>query len=38
VSNTESLVRVIAEADTAVRAQELLDWARDRLGKGGARR
>ena len=33
VSNTESLVRVIAESDTAARAQELLDWARDRLGK-----
>ncbi|HEX8355031.1 MAG TPA: phosphoglucosamine mutase [Pyrinomonadaceae bacterium] len=33
VSNTESLVRVIAEADTAPRAQELLDWARDRLGR-----
>jgi phosphomannomutase len=33
VSNTESLVRVIAESDTAPRAQELLDWARDRLGK-----
>ncbi|MDT7687543.1 MAG: phosphomannomutase [Acidobacteriota bacterium] len=33
VSNTESLIRVIAEADTPERAQELLDWARDRLGK-----
>lgn len=33
VSNTESLVRVIAEAETAPRAQELLDWARDRLGR-----
>ena len=33
VSNTESLVRVIAEADTPARARELLDWARDRLGK-----
>ncbi|MGH9944099.1 MAG: phosphoglucosamine mutase [Pyrinomonadaceae bacterium] len=33
VSNTESLIRVIAEADTVPRAQELLDWARDRLGK-----
>lgn len=33
VSNTESLIRVIAEADTAPRAQELLDWARDRLGR-----
>jgi phosphomannomutase len=33
VSNTESLIRVIAEADTPARAQELLEWARDRLGK-----
>ena len=33
VSNTESFVRVIAEAETAPRAQELLDWARDRLGR-----
>jgi phosphomannomutase len=30
-SNTESLLRVIAEADTAARARELADWARDRL-------
>jgi len=30
-SNTESLIRVIAEADTTVRAGELADWARDRL-------
>ncbi len=30
-SNTESLIRVIAEADTAVRARELVDWTRDRL-------
>jgi phosphomannomutase len=30
-SNTQSLVRVIAEADDAVRAQELADWARERL-------
>jgi phosphomannomutase len=33
VSNTESMIRVIAEAETAGRAHELLDWARDRLGK-----
>jgi phosphomannomutase len=33
VSNTESLIRLIAEAETAPRASELLDWARDRLGK-----
>jgi phosphomannomutase len=33
VSNTESLIRLIAEAETSPRAHELLDWARDRLGK-----
>jgi phosphomannomutase len=33
VSNTESLIRLIAEAETVPRAHELLDWARDRLGK-----
>lgn len=33
VSNTESKIRVIAESDTESRAQELLDWARDLLGK-----
>jgi phosphomannomutase len=33
VSNTESLIRIIAEAETQARAVELLDWARDRLGK-----
>jgi len=33
VSNTESLIRVIAEAPDAARANELLNWARDRLGK-----
>lgn len=31
VSNTESMIRVIAEAETQERARELLDWARDRL-------
>jgi len=33
VSNTESMIRIIAEAETAPRAQELLDWARDRVVK-----
>ncbi|MDQ3804583.1 MAG: phosphoglucosamine mutase [Acidobacteriota bacterium] len=33
VSNTESMIRLIAEAETAPRAHELLDWARDRLGR-----
>jgi phosphomannomutase len=33
VSNTESLIRIIAEAETEERARELLDWARDRVGK-----
>jgi phosphomannomutase len=31
VSNTESMIRIIAEAETAPRAHELLDWARDRV-------
>jgi phosphomannomutase len=30
-SNTESIIRVIAEAGSDVRARELADWARDRL-------
>ncbi len=30
-SNTESIIRVIAEADTLERARNLLDWARDRI-------
>ena len=30
-SNTQSLLRVIAEADDAARAQELADWARERV-------
>ncbi len=30
-SNTESMIRLIAEAKTEERAQELLAWARDRL-------
>jgi phosphomannomutase len=33
VSNTESLIRVIAEADTPAEARELLDWARDQLAR-----
>ncbi|HEX7295347.1 MAG TPA: phosphoglucosamine mutase [Pyrinomonadaceae bacterium] len=33
-SNTESMIRIIAEAQDPMRAQNLLDWARDRLGKG----
>jgi phosphomannomutase len=33
VSNTESMIRVIAEAETAARARDLLEWARDRLGR-----
>jgi phosphomannomutase len=32
-SNTESMIRIITEAETLPRAQELLDWARDRLGR-----
>jgi phosphomannomutase len=30
-SNTESIIRVIAEAGDATRAREMVDWARDRL-------
>ena len=33
VSNTESMIRIIAEAETAPRAQELLDWTRDRVAR-----
>jgi phosphomannomutase len=33
VSNTESMIRIIAEAENPTRAHELLDWARDRLVK-----
>ncbi|MBV9927895.1 MAG: phosphoglucosamine mutase [Acidobacteria bacterium] len=33
VSNTESMLRLIAEAETEARAAELLDWARDRVGR-----
>jgi phosphomannomutase len=31
-SNTQSLLRIIAEAETPLRAQELADWARERVG------
>lgn len=33
-SNTESMIRVIAEAESEKRAGELMDWARDRLKQG----
>jgi phosphomannomutase len=33
VSNTESMIRIIAEAETEQRARELLDYARDMVGK-----
>jgi phosphomannomutase len=32
-SNTESMIRVIVEAEEAMAARNLLDWARDRLRK-----
>lgn len=32
-SNTESLIRIIVEAEDATKAGRLLDWARDRLNK-----
>lgn len=32
-SNTESMIRLIVEADEPASAQELLDWVRDRLSK-----
>jgi len=32
-SNTESLIRVIVEAEDATNARRLLDWVRDRLNK-----
>ena len=34
-SQTESMIRVIAEAGTQARAHDLIDWARDRLGARG---
>jgi phosphomannomutase len=30
-SNTESLVRIIAEAETETRARQLAEWARERV-------
>ncbi|HEY3039734.1 MAG TPA: hypothetical protein VGJ66_13425 [Pyrinomonadaceae bacterium] len=32
-SNTESMIRVIVEAEETRSAQNLLDWVRDRLNK-----
>ncbi|MCU1267811.1 MAG: Phosphoglucosamine mutase [Acidobacteria bacterium] len=32
-SNTESIIRVIVEAEETTAAQHLLDWVRDRIGK-----
>jgi phosphomannomutase len=32
-SNTESMIRIIVEAEEKSQAQELLDWARDRIRK-----
>jgi phosphomannomutase len=32
-SNTESMIRVIVEADDATKAHSLLDWVRDRLNR-----
>ena len=32
-SNTESMIRIIVEADEKSQARELLDWARDRIKK-----
>jgi len=32
-SNTESMIRVIVEADQPERARQLLEWAKDRIGK-----
>jgi len=32
-SNTESMIRVIVEAEEATSAHNLLDWVRDRLNK-----
>ncbi len=32
-SNTESMIRVIVEAEDAKDAQNLLDWVRDRLNR-----
>jgi phosphomannomutase len=32
-SNTESMIRIIVEAEEKAAAQELLDWSRDRIKK-----
>ena len=32
-SNTQSMIRVIVEAEEAANARRLLDWVRDRLNK-----
>ena len=32
-SNTESMIRIIVEAEEKAAAQELLDWTRDRIKK-----
>jgi phosphomannomutase len=32
-SNTESMIRIIVEAEEKAKAQELLEWARDRIRK-----
>jgi phosphomannomutase len=32
-SNTESMIRIIVEAEKEAAARELLDWARDRIRK-----
>jgi phosphomannomutase len=34
-SNTESIIRIIVEAENAARAGEILDWAHGRLGRSG---
>jgi phosphomannomutase len=32
-SNTESIIRIIVEAEDSNRAQQLIEWARDRIGR-----
>jgi phosphomannomutase len=32
-SNTESMIRIIVEAEDETKAHRLLDWARDRLNR-----
>jgi phosphomannomutase len=36
-SNTESMIRIIVEAESPARAQDLLSWSRDRLALAGGR-